>query len=132
MALWWCAWLQGKIDSISDYDPLDLFSSDAGRMLKAIRALFANPQNNIRLFLDGRPVKRSSSASEGDSLPAGAAKALGLADELGNYAEYSGAPNAQASHQNTASYPAAQGIGQLKLKRFQCPTGASSSFAESR
>lgn len=47
---------------------------------------------------------------------------LGLADELGNYAEYSGAPNAQASHQNTASYPAAQGIGQLKLKRFQCPT----------
>ena len=51
-------------------------------MKKAILALFANPQNNIKLFLDGRPVQPSSNASEACSLAATAAKALGFDGEL--------------------------------------------------
>ena len=47
---------EGKLAAASSYDPLDLFSNQPQRMLAALRALFAHPQNNLRLFLDGAPV----------------------------------------------------------------------------
>eukprot|EP00924_Labyrinthula_sp_SR-Ha-C_P016473 snap_masked-scaffold_6-processed-gene-4.32-mRNA-1 protein AED:1.00 eAED:1.00 QI:0/0/0/0/1/1/2/0/430 len=45
-----------KIKRISDYDPLDLFSQDEVRMKKSIRDLAGNPQNNLRLFIDGKLI----------------------------------------------------------------------------
>ncbi|KAL9234308.1 hypothetical protein vseg_009193 [Gypsophila vaccaria] len=42
-----------KISQLSEYDPLDLFSGSRERIDKAIKALFATPQNNLRVFLNG-------------------------------------------------------------------------------
>ncbi|KAK9742682.1 hypothetical protein RND81_03G190600 [Saponaria officinalis] len=42
-----------KISQLSEYDPLDLFSGSKERIDKAIKALFATPQNNFRVFLNG-------------------------------------------------------------------------------
>lgn len=42
-----------QISKVSEYDPLDLFSGSKDRMSKAIRALFDDPQNNFRVFLNG-------------------------------------------------------------------------------
>ncbi|GAB4817908.1 hypothetical protein N2152v2_004954 [Parachlorella kessleri] len=47
---------EGKLAAASSYDPLDLFSNQPQRMLAALRALFAHPQNNLRLFFGGAPV----------------------------------------------------------------------------
>ena len=44
---------QGRISCISSYDPLDLFSGEAQRTETALGALFAQPQNNLRLFWQG-------------------------------------------------------------------------------
>ncbi|CAL9206767.1 inositol-pentakisphosphate 2-kinase IPK1-like isoform X1 [Musa acuminata AAA Group] len=44
---------QGEISQISGYDPLDLFSGLKDRIHLAITALFASPQNNFRIFLNG-------------------------------------------------------------------------------
>ena len=46
----------GKIVSISGYCPTDLFSGDERCMEFALAALFENPQNNLKVFLDGVPV----------------------------------------------------------------------------
>ncbi|KAL3138530.1 Inositol-pentakisphosphate 2-kinase, variant 3 [Trebouxia sp. C0010 RCD-2024] len=54
---------QGKIQNSSAYDPLDLFSTDPTRMQRALRALFACPQNNLKLFLNGQPVQLSDNVS---------------------------------------------------------------------
>lgn len=45
-----------QVDSISSYNPLDLFSPDPSRVKQAINALFDNPQNNLRIFVDSKRV----------------------------------------------------------------------------
>lgn len=47
---------EGKVAAPSSYEPVDLFSQDPACMLCALRALFSHPQNNLKLFLGGRPV----------------------------------------------------------------------------
>ncbi|GAB4852053.1 Inositol-pentakisphosphate 2-kinase [Ancistrocladus abbreviatus] len=42
-----------QISQLSEYDPLDLFSRSRDGINKAIKALFATPQNNLRVFLNG-------------------------------------------------------------------------------
>lgn len=44
---------QGTIAVANDYDPLDLFSGNSDRMTKALHSLISNPQNNLRVFIDG-------------------------------------------------------------------------------
>ncbi|GBG76676.1 hypothetical protein CBR_g22893 [Chara braunii] len=44
------------VKSVSNYDPRDLFSGDQARMMTAMRALFRNPQNNLRVFREGNQV----------------------------------------------------------------------------
>lgn len=44
---------QGSIASRSAYDPLDLFSNKKERMVRALIALFDNPQNNLSVFRGG-------------------------------------------------------------------------------
>ncbi|CAG9802832.1 unnamed protein product [Chironomus riparius] len=45
-----------KISNISQYCPIDLFSGKADRMNRAIKGLFENPQNNLKMFQDGKMV----------------------------------------------------------------------------
>lgn len=42
-----------QVSEYSEYDPLDLFSGSKDRIHKAIKDLFATPQNNFRVFLNG-------------------------------------------------------------------------------
>ncbi|CAN1323354.1 Inositol-pentakisphosphate 2-kinase [Linum perenne] len=42
-----------QISEISKYNPLDLFSGSKERIHKAIKDLYATPQNNFRVFLNG-------------------------------------------------------------------------------
>lgn len=44
---------QGEILKMSEYNPLDLFSGSKDRIYQAVTALFATPQNNFRIFLNG-------------------------------------------------------------------------------
>ena len=47
-------WQLGKTSSISGYCPLDLFDSCTCRVKRAVTSLFATPQNNLRVFYDGK------------------------------------------------------------------------------
>ncbi|BBN10612.1 inositol-pentakisphosphate 2-kinase [Marchantia polymorpha subsp. ruderalis] len=47
---------QGKIKNISKYSPLDLFSGSESGIYKAICDLFMTPQNNLRIFCNGKEV----------------------------------------------------------------------------
>ncbi|XP_019090898.1 PREDICTED: inositol-pentakisphosphate 2-kinase-like [Camelina sativa] len=47
---------ENEISEISEYDPLDLFSGSKDRIHRAIKALYATPQNNFRVFLNGTLV----------------------------------------------------------------------------
>ncbi|XP_074280096.1 inositol-pentakisphosphate 2-kinase-like [Silene latifolia] len=42
-----------QISQLSEFDPLDLFSGSRKRIDKAIKALIATPQNNLRVFRNG-------------------------------------------------------------------------------
>ncbi len=42
---------------LSAYDPRDLFSGRPARMAAALAALLADPQNNLRLFWRGAPLR---------------------------------------------------------------------------
>jgi hypothetical protein len=45
-----------KIKSVSSYCPIDLFCGKADRMNQAIKGLMINPQNNLKMFLDGKMI----------------------------------------------------------------------------
>uniref|UniRef100_A0A1D2A661 Inositol-pentakisphosphate 2-kinase n=1 Tax=Auxenochlorella protothecoides TaxID=3075 RepID=A0A1D2A661_AUXPR len=45
----------GAIEVPSEYDPLDLFSGEAGRVWTALQALGRSPQNNFLTAVDGKP-----------------------------------------------------------------------------
>ncbi|CAI5971640.1 unnamed protein product [Closterium sp. NIES-65] len=45
---------EGEVAESSAYNPLDLFSSSPPRVLSALRTLIDNPQNNLRIFADGK------------------------------------------------------------------------------
>jgi inositol-pentakisphosphate 2-kinase len=47
---------QGHVDHFSAYDPLDLFAHDKAKMRRAIRHLLLQPQNNLRIHVDGEAV----------------------------------------------------------------------------
>mmetsp|Transcript_692 Transcript_692/g.1608 ORF Transcript_692/g.1608 Transcript_692/m.1608 type:complete len:409 (-) Transcript_692:15-1241(-) len=47
---------QGKIDSMSEYDPIQLFSADPALKLKALQALFKSPQNNLAVYVNSLKV----------------------------------------------------------------------------
>jgi inositol-pentakisphosphate 2-kinase len=54
-----------KISNISLYCPIDLFSGKADRMNRAIKGLFENPQNNLKMFQDGKMVYNEYSSDKG-------------------------------------------------------------------
>lgn len=45
-----------RIESVSSYCPIDLFSGKADRMNRAIKGLIDNPQNNLKMFQDGKMI----------------------------------------------------------------------------
>ncbi|XP_057974166.1 inositol-pentakisphosphate 2-kinase-like isoform X2 [Malania oleifera] len=59
---------QNEVSQVSEYDPLDLFSGCKDRIHKAIKALFAHPQNNLRVFLNGSLVFGSLAGSTGSTI----------------------------------------------------------------
>ena len=46
---------EGKIERRSRYCPMDLFSGDPFAMQQALRSLAENPQNNLKMFFNGKP-----------------------------------------------------------------------------
>ncbi|ORX73931.1 hypothetical protein DL89DRAFT_263942, partial [Linderina pennispora] len=47
-------------ERISGFCPLDLYSTDQQRVLQALRHLAESPQNNLRVFADGRQIELSN------------------------------------------------------------------------
>ncbi|KAJ8429816.1 hypothetical protein Cgig2_004400 [Carnegiea gigantea] len=73
---------QLQISQMSEYDPLDLFSGSRERIQKAIKALFATPQNNLRVFLNGSLIY---GGLEGDTQEANLIKAEAFEDYLKSF-----------------------------------------------
>lgn len=55
---------QAKIDRVSQYDPIDMFSEEPNRVVASTVALLREPQNNLQLFRDGCPAHFSGLKSE--------------------------------------------------------------------
>ena len=47
---------EGKYKRQSKYCPLDLFSGESGRVMYALECLVSDPQNNLRVFCDGKGI----------------------------------------------------------------------------
>lgn len=47
---------RGDVQRPSGYCPLDMFSGRRERVQQAVRALLRDPQNNLKMFLDGGPL----------------------------------------------------------------------------
>ena len=47
---------EGKYKRQSKYCPLDLFSNEPGRVMYALECLVSDPQNNLRVFSDGKGI----------------------------------------------------------------------------
>ena len=48
---------QGKIERISEYEPLDLFNDNDRDISKSLHRLVRTPQNNFRVFRDGKFIE---------------------------------------------------------------------------
>lgn len=59
--------LQGHVNAVSHYSPLDLFSGCFERINRAVHHLFENPQNNLRIFIGGKVLGTMISDSDAES-----------------------------------------------------------------
>lgn len=57
---------EGKEATVSHYCPIDLFSRTPDGVGRALNSLVATPQNNLRVFEDGRRLFNATSAPDGD------------------------------------------------------------------
>lgn len=57
-----CNW--GEFTSISKYDPMDLCSRCGARIERALQCLIENPQNNLRMLVDGKTVTKNGGACD--------------------------------------------------------------------
>jgi inositol-pentakisphosphate 2-kinase len=63
--------MNGKIEKVSEFCPLDLYSMDEERMKRALEKLINCPQNNLKLFANGSQISYENIADAiRDAIPA--------------------------------------------------------------